>query len=466
MPVINIDVIQIFNDVSKSYSGNDRIFIPLAVVVPNWTFSEMPTKERENNTVTLAHTKPQTLVPDQYSTTVYVNTTKEMLSNIDNVTYLLHSSFKPNDKVTKDSARDNFSYSFSAGGEFTIRAKIQFNNGQVLERRLPIEVGPGYIIPPDIILNEPKTEGLKTTISGEVISAKNITRIAIDWGDGTSQNGTFPLFNMSHTYSKPDLYTITITTYDDERNLSASKSMQDTVLLLENILKNETSIDIDTKTKSILKMDDIYDVIGGDPEEEFSVSGRLSYLNGSGIDNVPIVISIHGNINKPTITAHTEDGVYSVQIPLGLKFPKGTYSVSAQPTEDSTYSDLKVFRDFNAVGHELTLNELITYVGGIVAIGGTILGVIIKVPDYFKEKKQRSNFCSFVAKINNIYDISYRNKKELLEHLNEIRNDVLRLLNRGEIDQEQYQILEEKISKYTDEMNQISEMLPDHSQEQ
>ncbi len=62
--------------------------------------------------------------------TVWVDAASDILSNIERVTYYLHPTFNPS-VVTRYQASDKFALSFTAWGQFEIKAKVYFRNGQV-----------------------------------------------------------------------------------------------------------------------------------------------------------------------------------------------------------------------------------------------------------------------------------------------------------------------------------------------
>ncbi|RKY41963.1 MAG: hypothetical protein DRP85_04470 [Candidatus Makaraimicrobium thalassicum] len=62
--------------------------------------------------------------------TVWVQGTEQVLSQIDRVTYYLHPTFNPS-VVSRYSSSDRFALSFTAWGQFEIRAKVYFKDGQV-----------------------------------------------------------------------------------------------------------------------------------------------------------------------------------------------------------------------------------------------------------------------------------------------------------------------------------------------
>jgi pYEATS domain-containing protein involved in immunity len=59
----------------------------------------------------------------------WIEGTPELISEIDRVTYYLHPTFKP-DVITKYSPENRFELMFSAWGQFDLKAKVYFKNGE------------------------------------------------------------------------------------------------------------------------------------------------------------------------------------------------------------------------------------------------------------------------------------------------------------------------------------------------
>jgi uncharacterized membrane protein len=79
-------------------------------------------------------------------------------------------------------------------------------------------------MPPILTLYDPQIAGLTVSINGVTAPGykdAKITSIHLDWGDGFSEDHSFP---ASHTYSKPGTYTITVTAYQSD-GLSTTKTL-------------------------------------------------------------------------------------------------------------------------------------------------------------------------------------------------------------------------------------------------
>jgi PKD domain len=86
------------------------------------------------------------------------------------------------------------------------------------------EVGLNYYFLPTIVYSKSKIDGLKATITGEAMPSRvgnYITNIHFDWGDGSASEGKFPI---SHNYTHPGNYTVTMRAYDNQASKGTSGS--------------------------------------------------------------------------------------------------------------------------------------------------------------------------------------------------------------------------------------------------
>jgi hypothetical protein len=75
-------------------------------------------------------------IQNPYSTSVSVNASAKVLSEIDKVVYYLHPTFKPN-VIPVSTKENNFGISFNNWGIFNLNAKVYFKGGPVLDLLLP-----------------------------------------------------------------------------------------------------------------------------------------------------------------------------------------------------------------------------------------------------------------------------------------------------------------------------------------
>jgi YEATS family len=96
----------------------------------NMTASSSDTATGEDE-ISLMHKAEFIRSPSIYNVTVWIVADPRTLSEIEKVTYYLHPTLKP-DIITRYSAEDRFTLSFAAWGQFTIGAKVFFNDGNVI----------------------------------------------------------------------------------------------------------------------------------------------------------------------------------------------------------------------------------------------------------------------------------------------------------------------------------------------
>ena len=421
--------------------------------IPEWAEeSDIIKDESIKNNVALKLVDTTVIVPNTlYNVKVAIDTPLTILSQIDHVTYFFHSTF-PKKEVKNHNREDFFALSFNGSGLFLLRADITFINGSSIELRKPIEIGSGYILPPDLNVDIKNTTGNTITISGEAISVKNITKIFVQWGDDEEDNLNLTEFNLSHTYDKAARYEIIITVYDND-NLSTTKSILTNDLYLNNFFKDQPFIDFDTKIQATLRIFDMTEFVVEKPNTEtpISIRGSLSTLNGSALDNKLISIAIlQDNIVKRNYTELTQDnGIFSKEISSTL--PPGKYELLVQPIQ-YPYSQLRLINDFLILKHQLTSEELITYTGSIVGLGVAVIGIVTKIPPYLTSKKQKSVLRQWLIDMNYIYKKYKKDTQQCLENLENLKNSLIQMLYKGKINEDQYEMLDKKVSDYIEKV--------------
>jgi hypothetical protein len=85
---------------------------------------------------------------------------------------------------------------------------------------------------------------------------------------------------------------------------------------------------------------------------------------------------------------------------------------------------------------------------------GAILGWLIPfITDSRKKRRQAHDIKTYLPEIDKTYESSMKNKEECLRLLLRKRMDTTRLLEEGTINDLTFQILNDRISKYVDELN-------------
>jgi hypothetical protein len=229
-------------------------------------------------------------------------------------------------------------------------------------------------------------------------------------------------------------------------------SQANNLTLLENILEATPSIDIKSEINAILKVEPSSLSIEENTPTKMVVSGTLTYINNSGINDEVIPISI-GSPGQKTYeykrNAHTDDkGIYEVDFD-DVRLPKGTYEIVARPANDN-YSELSASTQFLVESHPLSFNDIFPYL----AASGIIIGIVSVIPRWYIRKRERKNLTQYMIKIHDEYNKFSKSKEiDYLSHLSGLRMELIEILKEGKINEAQYEMLDKKISDYIDRVS-------------
>jgi hypothetical protein len=97
----------------------------------------------------------------------------------------------------------------------------------------------------------------------------------------------------------------------------------------------------------------------------------------------------------------------------------------------------------------LSLSTISTAIG----TGAAATGVIVTVPGFLSTRKQPKLLATYLLKIHNKYDELCKttkpaNKNEYLDFLDALRCDIIYLLQKGDINENQYKMLDDRITEY------------------
>ena len=91
----------------------------------------------------------------------------------------------------------------------------------------------------------------------------------------------------------------------------------------------------------------------------------------------------------------------------------------------------------------------------VIGTGAAATGAIVTVPGVMKTRKQSKFLATYLLKIHTKYDELCRktqrtdkNKNEYQEFLDTLRCDIIYLLQNGDINENQYKMLDDRITKY------------------
>ena len=99
----------------------------------------------------------------------------------------------------------------------------------------------------------------------------------------------------------------------------------------------------------------------------------------------------------------------------------------------------------------LSLSTISTAIG----TGAAATGAIVTVPGFLSTRKQPKLLATYLLKIHNKYDElckrtkpTNKNKNEYLDFLDALRCDIIYLLQKGDINENQYKMLDDRITEY------------------
>jgi len=101
----------------------------------------------------------------------------------------------------------------------------------------------------------------------------------------------------------------------------------------------------------------------------------------------------------------------------------------------------------------LSLSTISTAIG----TGAAATGAIVTVPGFLRGRKQAKFLGTYLLKIHNKYDElckttkpanKNKNKNEYLDFLDALRCDIIYLLQKGDINENQYKMLDDRITEY------------------
>jgi hypothetical protein len=99
--------------------------------------------------------------------------------------------------------------------------------------------------------------------------------------------------------------------------------------------------------------------------------------------------------------------------------------------------------------------SLLSTISTAIGTGAAATGAIVTVPGFLRARKQPKFLAIYLLKIHNEYDRLCKktksldkNKNEYLDFLESLRRDIIYLLENGDINENQYKMLEDRIAEY------------------
>jgi hypothetical protein len=131
----------------------------------------------------------------------------------------------------------------------------------------------------------------------------------------------------------------------------------------------------------------------------------------------------------------------SIIITIAAFSPFDHTQVAAAQQENNNNNNTKLF----------SLSTISTAVG----TGAAATGAIVTVPGFLRTRKQSKFLGTYLLKIHNKYDElckttkpTNKNKNEYLDSLDALRCDIIYLLQKGDINENQYKMLDDRITEY------------------
>jgi hypothetical protein len=95
-----------------------------------------------------------------------------------------------------------------------------------------------------------------------------------------------------------------------------------------------------------------------------------------------------------------------------------------------------------------------------VSLFGIVMTAVIgwfvpSIARWFNRNRQRGYLSRYMAAIDSVHDTSHQSKEEYLKRLDGIRKTVQESFTKGKISESQYEILNNKITDYVDEITSL-----------
>jgi pYEATS domain-containing protein involved in immunity len=399
---------------------------------------------------TLIQIKPE----PRWNMEVWIEAAPSVLSQIEKVTYVPYPKFEG--KIFNiTSVNNKFALYMNVFAGPKVNTTVYFKDKEVIEYpTLQTSVtGPLEVFPINLDLN-PSINGLTAVINGNATATRgSISKIQVDWGDGNFSKGNFP---FSHNYTKTIARTINVTAFSS-LGIHVDRSIATSPLLLEKSIPKDSAFNISPKGNAILNVSTSFSNMQDNIPMDYNISGILtSNANGSGIPRQSIIINLvwkeHPEFRNTTHKVLTQgNGYYTYAETLTLA--EGNYKILVKP-ESHIYAGLSVTKDLFVHGHPITQDQLITYLVAFIGITIAAIGAIVKVPSFFTSVKQGNNLSNYMSIINKRHHEFIIEKSidenQFLKDLEDIRSKVTNLLEQRKISENQYRMLDDKITYLAD----------------
>lgn len=191
--------------------------------------------------------------------------------------------------------------------------------------------------------------------------------------------------------------------------------------------------------------------------DDVVVQGNLGNLiNGTGVKNQIISTYVVNSQGKAVSSANNEptdpDGTFLSTIKNVKLTADDTYSIFVKPVSGS-YSGLNSTSELIVSKHSLTLEEIVPILGaffGVISAGFAAFAFIPRIKRHIDHKKEREIIYKCINEINDIYHnySSNINVNQVIKNLEDKRSSILEMFRKGEVSEEHFKLLDNKISEY------------------
>lgn len=177
---------------------------------------------------------------------------------------------------------------------------------------------------------------------------------------------------------------------------------------------------------------------------ELSFPSSIAIIGATGSVSVPMtstVVSLTSTIPTLSTTSTTS-------VPLSSSISTSTSGQLTQSTSAMTES--VPVSSFSILGVAMPLTSLLIVIGcAVVAAGGLTWSTLFR-------NRKRHTLSSYLAKIDSTYNEFAVDREECRTRLERIKSDVIEMLNKRQIDEGHFLMLDEKISEYQKQLMQAT----------
>ena len=137
-------------------------------------------------------------------------------------------------------------------------------------------------------------------------------------------------------------------------------------------------------------------------------------------------------------------------------------SVIVTLTAASTFDHVQFASAANQQENINTRPTSLSTISTIIGTGAAATGAIVTVPSYLRTRKQPKFLAAYLLKIHNKYEElcmntnhSDKTKNEYLNFLNTLHSHIIYSLQNGNINENQYRLLEDRIAEYVNRINYL-----------